>query len=391
MDDFVNIGMSVFALLISYLVAKKLCALRSFKFLHNRAGRYGSIDGLRGYLALLVVLHHFIITWYWKTTGIWTKPPEHYFQGFGKFGVSIFFMITGFLFISKLKSDNGKTNWTRLFKSRVFRICPLYVFALLIITLLVFINTGFSIEQGALNLAIDYIKWFLYHGSSINGYEDTKKIIAGVDWTLKYEWFFYFSLPFVSLFIRKGIFTSCILFLVCVLLYLVPFQVATINTSYFILFAIGGSCAYLNQERYQKFSDSKIVSLCAITAVVLAIFYAEPYSILHVFLLTLFFSSVVLGNSFFGLFKSTPSIYLGEISYSIYLLHGIVMFILFSQLNLLNISDVSLGYYVLLMPVLASIVVIVSSITYLRIELPFIKLGKGTFKKKVGLRSFGSV
>jgi peptidoglycan/LPS O-acetylase OafA/YrhL len=54
-------------------------------------------------------------------------------------------------------------------------------------------------------LGIDLLKWFLFIGEEVNGYSDRRRIIAGVDWTLSYEWLFYISLVFVFSLIKHKV------------------------------------------------------------------------------------------------------------------------------------------------------------------------------------------
>lgn len=61
-------------------------------------GRYASIDGLRGYLALFVFLHHSSVWYFFLRTGQWEDPPSNLYTHFGSSSVLLYFMITGFLF-----------------------------------------------------------------------------------------------------------------------------------------------------------------------------------------------------------------------------------------------------------------------------------------------------
>jgi hypothetical protein len=40
-------------------------------------GRYSSIDGLRGYLAFFVFLHHSSVWYFYLQTGQWSVPPSN--------------------------------------------------------------------------------------------------------------------------------------------------------------------------------------------------------------------------------------------------------------------------------------------------------------------------
>ena len=118
--------------------------------------RFQTIDGLRGYLAFFVFLHHAAIWFYYLREGTWQVPPSNLFTHFGQSGVALFFMITAFLFVTKPLSE-------------VIR---------------------------------ESLRWILFTvggGPNINGVADTSIIMAGVTWSLPYEWLFYFSLPLIAL------------------------------------------------------------------------------------------------------------------------------------------------------------------------------------------------
>ncbi|WP_155519215.1 acyltransferase family protein, partial [Lactobacillus delbrueckii] len=60
--------------------------------------RSSPIDALRGLLATSVVCHHFVVTYHWKVSGVWERPQSAILNNMGVVPVSLFFMITGFLF-----------------------------------------------------------------------------------------------------------------------------------------------------------------------------------------------------------------------------------------------------------------------------------------------------
>jgi len=158
MEHVLKFGMTLICFGLSVLVAQFISRQKSFSFLSHRQGRYGSIDGLRGFLAISVLFHHFIVTWYWKVNGDWVRPPEDYYQNYGKVSVALFFMITGFLFISKIMKDDGKTNWFKFYESRIFRIFPLYIFAVLIVTLIVFSGSDLELKVSFSELVNQYAR-----------------------------------------------------------------------------------------------------------------------------------------------------------------------------------------------------------------------------------------
>lgn len=90
--------------------------------------RFNSIDGLRGHLAFFVFLHHSCIWYFYLHDGYWRVPESRLFTHFGQTSVALFFMITSFLFFTKLLNSNEKgIDWNRLFISRFLRLVPLYL------------------------------------------------------------------------------------------------------------------------------------------------------------------------------------------------------------------------------------------------------------------------
>ena len=68
----------------------------------TEARRFSTLDGLRGYAAFLVYLSHGAAWYVFARTGVWAAPATRLYAHFGRSSVAIFFMITGFLFWSKL-------------------------------------------------------------------------------------------------------------------------------------------------------------------------------------------------------------------------------------------------------------------------------------------------
>jgi peptidoglycan/LPS O-acetylase OafA/YrhL len=86
---------------------------------------------------------------------------------------------------------------------------------------------------------------------------------------------------------------------------------------------------------------------------------------------------VALGNDMFGLLKNGTLKLLGEICYSTYLLHGIILFtILHFVLGQDHVKQFSPNKYCLLIFFITPIVVMVSFYAYKFIEFPFMHKAK---------------
>ena len=378
---------TILSLFTCMVLGFTLSKTKKFSYLSGRDNRFGAIDGIRGYLALSVFFHHYVITYYWKLNQVWQRPPENFFQNLGKVGVAIFFMITGFLFFSRIINKDQTVNWFSLYKSRIFRIYPLYLFSLCAISFFVFSASSFEVSVSAKHLFKEYVKWMFFIGGTINDVSDTKTIIAGVDWTLKYEWLFYLMLPIIFCLNRfVGELGLIFLGLVAVYTYIYPIRVGYFSSEYLIYFAIGAAAyplsAYINA--YLNY-DHLLVSTLSLFLVSTLLIYPHTLDSFHVIMMAALFILVASGNSIFGILSARASVLLGEISYSIYLLHGIVLYFIFTYWSPTEISNLTLSEYALFLPIVSFVVVVISAITFLLIERPAIKAGKNfTFKSLKG-------
>ena len=91
------------------------------------------------------------------------------------------------------------------------------------------------------------------------------------------------------------------------------------------------------------------------------------------FLMFIFFVLVVFGNTLFGLLVAASTKLLGVISYSLYLLQGVVMFVVIRIVDLYYpIQSMSDDVFYFVIFISGSALVLVSSITYRFVEHPFL-------------------
>ncbi|HCW0214843.1 TPA: acyltransferase, partial [Pseudomonas aeruginosa] len=197
--------LSIIPALVCVALALLTCGIiRYLKPIPLPLSRFSTIDGLRGYLAFFVFLHHAAIWYYFLRSGAWQVPPSNLYTHFGQTSVSLFFMITGFLFTHKLlQSKNRPIDWLQLYISRFMRIYPAYIFAIAIMFTIAFFMTGYTLHESVLSLLKKTIQWGAFRTPDINGLVETRRIMAGVTWTLPYEWLFYLCLPALSLLIGR--------------------------------------------------------------------------------------------------------------------------------------------------------------------------------------------
>jgi len=368
-------------------------AILSAFFIHRKikpdiyVTRYETIDGLRGFLALGVFIHHSALWYQFIKTGVWNLVQSNIYNQFGGTSVSFFFMITSFLFVTKLlNSEKGQFNWLIFFKNRIFRLFPMYYAALIVIIIIVMIKSNWQIQSGwyPFLTQIKHWVWFsLVTIPDINNLKDTFLINAGVTWSLPYEWFFYFSLPLLALLMIKK---PKLIYLIIGLAFIFIFYYKRggyVETDYFFISFLGGAIApflikYTNLKAniYTKLK-SYLGSLIIIACLILICQFKYSMNIYCIVLSSIIFTIIALGNSLFGVLKKPQMRLLGDISYSTYLLHGIILYIafnfVFSHEKLIHFTDIEYSFLIFS---ITPIVVLISYITYSYIEKPGMSIGK---------------
>lgn len=369
-------------IIIVYLIAFVTVYLLNFKYkITNTRERHESIDGLRGFLALGVFIHHSSIWYKYLHTKNWETPNSNLFNQIGKTSVSFFFMITAFLFISKLLNLNGKKfNWNTFFISRIFRLIPMYLFSILIV-IVILLTIGdweIKVKLGAFLKEILYWTTFTIFGApKINASDYTNIVNAGVVWSLPYEWLFYFSLPIISLLIIKKA-SSKFYIIISILFILVFCRFKSINPHHILSFAGGAISPLIIKYSKKKINyNSFFFSIIILFFLSLILFFKNPNNLICKTLILIIFNLIALGNNIFGILKSSILKFLGEISYSTYLIHGIIIFfVMYFSIGFENAANMSPIKFWITIFFITPILIIISFISYQKIEKPFINFSK---------------
>ena len=294
---------------------------------------YPEIDGLRGYLAFFVFLHHSYIWQGYLKTGKWEEPTLNLFNHFGQTSVSFFFIITAFLFTLKLiNTKNQEIDWKQYIKSRFYRLFPMYFFSISIVFSIVAYLTHFQINASFIENTKSVLSWLFFtvsKNSDINGLKDTHMLNAGATWTLPYEWIFYFLLPLLSLFFKikinpKALFTFTLIAIITMLVNKSSFR-------NFIPFIAGILVSLLISSNKLKIDlkAKKYTFLSLFLLVISVCYFHNGKKPIPIIITSIVFLIIASRNTFFGILSSVFSRKLGQITYSLYLLHGAVLFIIF--------------------------------------------------------------
>ncbi|HEY5408241.1 MAG TPA: acyltransferase [Ginsengibacter sp.] len=355
--------------------------------------QYIAIDGLRGYLAFFVFLHHASFWYFYLHTNVWAEPPSHMYVHFGGMSVSLFFMITGFLFFQKLINNNKKpVDWVRLFVSRVLRLYPVYLIAILFGFLIVLSLSQWKINDRPIPFLHEIFQWsaFTVVGKPpINHTTYMDFITAGVTWTLIYEWLFYLSLPIIGLvFFRARV--NVIILLLSIFLVFLVYKYNLLKPINFYSFGAGLLAAFLVKwKRFITIIHKKIYSAIAILCLAAAVYFFEtPYEIFPLTLIAIAFIIIAGGNNLFGLLSNKVSRTMGQISYPLYLLHPILLFVTFRfVLGFDETVHQPVYIYWLIVSVCAFALVLICFAIHYFIELPCMKATEkvtAAIRKRIG-------
>lgn len=341
----------------------------------SKGNRYVAIDGIRGYLAFGVFVHHCLATWMFLPEGHWYPLPHNFENQLGATSVALFFMITAFLFWGRAEA-NRALDWKRFFITRFFRIYPLYLFVFFLICWVVGSDNHWVALESPFILAKEIGKWLFFRDPDINLYYRTSLIVKGVTWTLLYEAWFYVSLPLLILVFlkRKALWIKfAALAIVGVL-----FKVNHIDFAIAATF-LGGVCAvyWRKEQKRIDLAQSRIASVIAMASLfgVVVLLY-KPFNFPGILLLTVFFVVISSGNTLFGILRTRSGLWLGEISYSVYLCHGLVLWAVMQKIvPHIQGYDHSMKWFAAASIGITPIVILLCSLTYLLIERPLIVAG----------------
>ncbi len=158
------------------------------------------LDGVRAIACLMVIWFHIYRTP--RDFHIWnTQPSDHpllnSFLYFGEYGVTLFFVLSGFLlFMPFAKALLFEKTWPgirQFYLRRVFRIVPAYYLSLILIALLF---------QGQYLQPQHWKELGLFFVFFMDSSQTTFKQLNAPFWTLAIEWQYYMLLPVLALGMR---------------------------------------------------------------------------------------------------------------------------------------------------------------------------------------------
>jgi peptidoglycan/LPS O-acetylase OafA/YrhL len=355
------------------LAARRIGFFREAAGVADAGARFGHLDGLRGYLAFAVFLTHAASSVGWYATGVWSWPDSIAYTLCGRVPVALFFMITGFLFTRKVSAARGRVDWKRLYVGRMRRLAPLYLVVTLAIFVVVGQKTGWVLREPPASLALGAFKWL---GLGVTGHGNLNALpqtvlIDPAMWTLRYEWIFYAALPLIACFAtpRRA---PLLVALTLVLVHALGVDAVIVN----FLFGAFAALLHLRWPQLPRLRQPLVAALALAALVATALPFARDYGAAQSALLFPLFVCALYGNRFFGALTAPSARVLGLVSYSVYLTHGVVLYVGLQLLNqAVPIAGIGELAYAGVTTAIGALTVGVSLATFRFVEHPFMREG----------------
>ncbi|MCC5612319.1 acyltransferase [Nostoc sp. CHAB 5834] len=335
------------------------------------------LNGLRAIAALSVLISHVVMP------GIADFGLKHSFRlPLAEFGVTLFFVISGFLitYLLLLEKDKSPISVRNFYMRRILRIWPLYygyIFAYLV--LIVFSRSSNS------ELSSNFY-WYLFFAANIPFVINEGILLLVHYWSIGVEEQFYIFWPwFVK--ISRGKLIVCSLILLMVILsskLLFWYFLGKESVSYRFLSATRFHCMIVGavgsifyyQDKYLKFFNWKVLQLLSWAFFVLIGFglIQIPATISHEFFsiisLILIAEQVSSSNKVISLELPVLN-FIGKISYGIYVIHPMVILLISPVIKGLLLGDVLKN--ILAYSSVITITIGLAYLSYEYLEKPFLK------------------
>ena len=295
-------------------------------------------------LAVFSVFTSHILLGFWTINNVmqsmWHTPPVEYHSSCltqisnilthlkihpGPFGVSIFFLISGFLTIFSLEKNESKISPSQFILKKAIRIYPIYWCSLIICMTVVNL---FSVEQ---NL-IYSIKDILINATLFRPFFRNIPTVDGISWYLEVLIVFYIVSVLYNKFLPFKNFENLVIFVLLALIFKVY------SFLYYVLFILIGCCFAYHIKKLYTIKQLIISSILLMFALYFTGVKSDPNFIkifpnyiwgLSIFTITYFCRET-------GIIKKIadfkPIRFISKISFPIFLVHGASGYVIMAQI-----------------------------------------------------------
>ena len=370
--------------------------------------RLNFIEGLRGYLALWVVVCHVL----WACglgPDVLSGIPK--LLRMGEYAVDVFIIVSGFVIFLLL--DTQRSTYTEFVVRRFCRLFPLFItlFAIAIpLSLLSLWNTAHAAQfltadqaqtfEATLRSWWRYLDWHIpLHATMLHGAIPSSLVPNAPGaflipaWSVSLEWQFYLVAPLAyamavssRLRVRIALVGICLVLYVAARTVLPPVDYGAALPFHIEYFFIG-VVSYFIYKRRPQFAQRNVMFLagCVVSAILLfnaTLSWTIPTGLWILFMGALLERPSAISSLLAAAVFTNPiSLHLGRISYSVYLSHILVITALQFML-LAGLPQLTLGaHFAVLLVSAMAVTVAVSTVLHRWVEVPGINLGRTLARK----------
>lgn len=334
------------------------------------ARRNHTVDGARGLLSLWVLTHHLNMLAILMHPGASFDPRPTAVRSLmnSSFFTAPFYAMTAMLFGGALLARSGRMDSWRFLRSRFYRLAPVYAVSIVLVVAVAFYMTDFRLQVPIGKLIKEIARWSSFGFLARYDINDAGVTTwHGMLWTLPYEIQFYLLLPVLAWGQRIAR-SPLVLVAGLALLAVFAWQFVYFTTGLFAAAALGW------KHRHAP-TIWTILSIAGIVGLGATAGYSGP--VLQATCLLPILVAVGLQARLFAPLATRPIRFIGEISYSIYILHFPMICIVFMLLvdpGTLNM----LGYLerAIALAALGGVIITLSALSYVFVERPLIVWGK---------------
>jgi peptidoglycan/LPS O-acetylase OafA/YrhL len=347
------------------VVEQKLAEGKDTKF------RYIELDCLRGIAVTLVMLHHYVYDYDFhynlfplnRFTSLYTYIQPAFYYGY--LAVHLFFVISGFVIFMTIERSRNKMDFI---VSRFSRIYPAYFCAVLITIMFLYILPlpnwdVFGFKEIVMNLTMSQGLFKIHN-------------IDQVYWTLSVEIKFYviiYILFLTGILNRVSMLGVCWLSLSAIsVIYNIPFK------KYLdVLLILPFAPLFVSGMLFYKIKKQQITNRNLTITLILAAYIIQSLWILEnseagnadiIIVGFIYLTFFIFSNRGLAFIINKPLLFLGSISYSLYLLHNVIGYVLIYQIR--KITNLPVVY--LLIPCVTTIAM--AYFLHMYVEKPAMKL-----------------
>ena len=347
----------------------------TFEISHDKHKIIYSMEGVRGFAVFLVFLVHYMtLIEPWILVDSLSYKTAFYVRKLGNLGVDLFFVISGYLIYGMLIKKH--IPFKNYILRRIQRIYPVFtvVFIFYIVLSFVFVSES--------KIPLEWVSGLLFVVQNyllLPGLFDIQPIIT-VAWSLSYEFFYYLTVPLLLTVLSMRSWGRNYRVAFFVVISIILFIYSFFNVGYVrLLMFIPGILVFelLGNCLINKYSSLGLVCLFSSFFVVVLLDEFEAvgvwkYICIYGLFFLFFLDCFSQGTLSYNLFSASYARWLGNISYSYYLMHGLALKAIFLLIGYVYPANHECCFilWILVFPVFF-LTLIPSSILFIYIEKPY--------------------